>query len=107
VLLRDIADVIGRGLKVPVVSKSREEASEHFGFLEFFVGADGPASSAQTQEGLGWRPTGPGLISDLENMRYLPASLRSKGEEATLRAIVAIKPSKSESIDIKVPRRRM
>ncbi len=68
--LRDIADVIGRGLKVPVVSKSPKEAADHFGFLAHFVSADGPCSSAQTQERLGWHPTGPGLIADLENMNY-------------------------------------
>ena len=61
----------GRGLKVPVVSKSREEAGEHFGWLGFFVGLDIPASSALTQERLGWHPTTQsGLISDLNNMRY-------------------------------------
>ena len=66
--LRDIAEVIGRGLKVPVVSMSREEAAQHFGFLAFFAGIDGPASSALTQERLGWRPTNrPGLIADLDH----------------------------------------
>ena len=68
---RDIAEVIGRGLKVPVVSKSPEEAAAHFGWLGHFAGLDMPASSAQTQERLGWHPTGPGLIADLERMRYL------------------------------------
>jgi hypothetical protein len=49
---------------VPVVAKSPEEAAQHFGFLGFFVGVDCPASSAQTQERLGWRPTNqPGLIA--------------------------------------------
>ena len=57
VALREIAEAIGRGLKVPVVSKSPEEAAQHFGFLGFFVGVDCPASSALTQERLGWRPT--------------------------------------------------
>ena len=66
--LREIAEAIGRGLKVPVVSMSREEAAEHFGFLAFFVGIDCPASSALTQERLGWRPTNrPGLIADLDH----------------------------------------
>jgi len=65
--LRDIAEAIGRGLKVPVVSMSPEQAAQHFGFLGFFVGADGPASSALTQERLGWRPTAqPGMIEDLD-----------------------------------------
>ena len=68
--LREIAEVVGRGLKVPVVSKSSEEAGEHFGWLAHFVVADIPASSALTQRWLGWRPTGPGLISDLNAMKY-------------------------------------
>lgn len=72
VALRDIAEVIGRGLKVPVASKSPKEAADHFGFLGHFVSADIPASSALTQERLGWRPTGPGMISDLEKMNYFP-----------------------------------
>ncbi|MBV9851774.1 MAG: SDR family oxidoreductase [Armatimonadetes bacterium] len=67
---RDIAEVIGRGLKVPVVALSPEEAPAHFGWLGMFVGMDMPASSALTQERLGWHPTGPGLIADLEQMRY-------------------------------------
>jgi len=69
--LREIAEAIGRGLKVPVVAMSREEATQHFGFLGFFVSADGPASSALTQERLGWRPAShlpqPGLIEDLDH----------------------------------------
>jgi nucleoside-diphosphate-sugar epimerase len=68
--LREIAEAIGRGLRVPVISKSADEADEHFGWLGMFVGADMPASSALTRERLGWRPTGPGLISDLDQMRY-------------------------------------
>jgi nucleoside-diphosphate-sugar epimerase len=68
--LRDIAEVIARGLKVPVVSVSPEEAAGHFGWLGMFAGRDVPASSAQTQERVGWRPTGPGLIADLEQMHY-------------------------------------
>jgi nucleoside-diphosphate-sugar epimerase len=69
--LREIAEAIGRGLKVPVVAKSPEEAAELFGWLGLFVGLDSPASSALTQERLGWRPTGrPGMIEDLDHMRY-------------------------------------
>ena len=71
--LREIAEAIGRGLKLPVVAKSPEEAGEHFGWLAMFVGADAPASSALTRERLGWLPTGPGLISDLDQMRYFEA----------------------------------
>lgn len=73
VLVRDIAEVIGRGLKIPVLSKSPKEAMEHFGWLGVFVGSDLPASSAQTQKQLGWRPTERGLIPDLEQMNYLEA----------------------------------
>jgi nucleoside-diphosphate-sugar epimerase len=69
--LREIAEAIGRGLKIPVVSKSPNEAAGHFGFLAFFVGVDCPASSALTQERLGWRPTAqPGMIADLDRIRY-------------------------------------
>jgi nucleoside-diphosphate-sugar epimerase len=70
VTIRTIAGVIGRGLKAPVVAISAEEAAGHFGWLGMFAGLDLPASSAQTQKVLGWRPTGPGLIADLEQMRY-------------------------------------
>ena len=55
---------------MPVVSKSPEEAGEHFGWLALFVGVDIPASSAPTQQRLGWRPKGPGLIADLKAMKY-------------------------------------
>jgi len=68
--VRDIAEVIGRGLSVPVVRKSSKEATEHFGWLAAFVGSDLPASSAKTQKQVGWHPTGPGLIADLEQMNY-------------------------------------
>ena len=70
IALRDIAEVIGRGLKVPVVSLSVEKAATHFGWLAAFAGLDVPASSAQTQAILGWYPTGPGLIAEFERMRY-------------------------------------
>jgi nucleoside-diphosphate-sugar epimerase len=70
VSMREIAEVIGRGLKVPVVSLSPEEAPAHFGWLAMFAGFDMPASSAQTRQRLGWHPTGPGLIADLEQMDY-------------------------------------
>jgi hypothetical protein len=57
--MRKIAEVIGRGLKVPVVSLSQEEAQAHFGWLAMFAGIDMAASSAQTRQRLGWHPTGP------------------------------------------------
>jgi nucleoside-diphosphate-sugar epimerase len=68
--MREIAEVIGRGLKVPVVSLSQQEAPAHFGWLAMFASFDMPASSAQTRQRLGWNPTGPGLIADLEQMRW-------------------------------------
>jgi nucleoside-diphosphate-sugar epimerase len=67
--MREIAEVIGRGLKVPVASIAPAEAQAHFGWLAMFSGIDMPASSALTRERLGWNPTGPGLIADLEQMR--------------------------------------
>jgi nucleoside-diphosphate-sugar epimerase len=67
---REIAEVIGRHLNVPVVSKSREEAADHFGWIGHFFGIDGPASSAQTQAHLGWKAIHPGLIADLDAKRY-------------------------------------
>lgn len=70
--VRDIARAIGRGLNVPVVSKSPEDAAAHFGWLAMFAGRDLTGSSALTQQRLGWRPTGPGLIADLEHMNYEP-----------------------------------
>jgi hypothetical protein len=68
--LRDTAEAMGQGLKVPVVSISPKEVGAHFGFVGKFAGLDLSASSAITQQRLGWRPTGPGLIEDLNNMRY-------------------------------------
>jgi nucleoside-diphosphate-sugar epimerase len=70
VRMKDIAEAIGRGLKVPVKSMSSEEAQAHFGWLGMFAAHDLQASSAQTQKKLGWHPTGPGLIADLEQMDY-------------------------------------
>src|SRR5580692_7463842 len=70
ILMREIAEIIGKGLKVPVISISQEEAQAHFGWLAMFAGSDMPASSALTRQRLGWRPPGPGLIADLEQMRW-------------------------------------
>jgi len=69
--MRDIAELIGRGLKIPVKSISPEEAQSHFGWLAMFATHDLQASSAKTRKKLDWNPTGPGLIADLEQMRYL------------------------------------
>jgi nucleoside-diphosphate-sugar epimerase len=70
VSVREIAEAIGRGLKVPVVSIAPEQAPGHFGWLAGFAGWDLPSSSVKTREKLGWNPTGPNLLTDLSNMRY-------------------------------------
>ena len=67
---REIAEVIGRRLNVPVVSKSPEEAANHFGWFTRFATADAPASSIVTRERLGWRPKQLGLIADIDRPRY-------------------------------------
>jgi nucleoside-diphosphate-sugar epimerase len=67
---RDIAGVIGRRLHVPIVSKTSQEAAEHFGWFAHFAALDCPASSEKTQLALGWRPTNVGLIADLERGSY-------------------------------------
>jgi nucleoside-diphosphate-sugar epimerase len=70
VAVREIAEVIGRHLSVPLMSVSPEGAVEHFGFLGALLGLDSPASSALTRERMGWRPEQPGLIPDLEQGHY-------------------------------------
>ncbi|RWE72021.1 SDR family oxidoreductase [Mesorhizobium sp.] len=72
--VREIAEVIGAGLNVPVVSLSQDEAADHFGWLAMFAGLDLPASSEWTRAHLGWQPTGPGLIADLKQMDYSQAA---------------------------------
>jgi nucleoside-diphosphate-sugar epimerase len=70
IAFREIAEVIGRRLGVPVVSKSKEDAAAHFGWFAHFAAIDNRASSEKTQAALGWRPTHPGLIADLDHPRY-------------------------------------
>ncbi len=70
IAFRDIAEVIGRQLNIPVVSKSPEEAADHFGWFAMFAGIDCPASSKLTQERLGWRPVQTTLLNDLERGSY-------------------------------------
>ena len=71
---REIAEALGRGLKLPVVSIARDEVQAHFGWMAMCAALDMPASSAQTQARLGWKPTGPTLIADLNEARYVEAS---------------------------------
>jgi nucleoside-diphosphate-sugar epimerase len=73
VSMKAIAEALGRGLKVPVVSIKAEEAEAHFGWIARFAGHDMPSSSAITREKLNWKPTGPGLIADLDGMDYTQA----------------------------------
>ena len=70
VQFRDIAEVIGRHLNVPVVAMSHEAAADHFGWIARFASGDMPASSAQTQKVLGWKPKHAGLIADLDGAGY-------------------------------------
>ena len=68
--IRQVAEVIGRHLDVPVVSIAPEDAFEHFGFLGALIGMDAPASSGLTRDQLGWQPTRPGLVDDLDEGHY-------------------------------------
>ena len=70
VAFREIAEAIGARLKVPVASKAPGEAAKQFGYLASFVPADNPTSSRLTQERLGWHPTEPGILSDLDGADY-------------------------------------
>ena len=71
--LRDVAEVISRHLQVPVSAISPEDAGEHFGWIGAVVAMDAPASGAITRELMGWEPTRPGLIADLEQGHYFQA----------------------------------
>ena len=70
---RDMAEIIGRQLDLPVVSVAADDAAAHFGWIGAFFALDIPASSTRTQELLGWTPTGPGLLEDLEAGFYTRA----------------------------------
>jgi nucleoside-diphosphate-sugar epimerase len=68
--VREIAEVIGRRLNVPVVSKSHEEMGDHFGWIGQFFAIDGPASSEWTRKQLGWQPMQPRLLADVDQPYY-------------------------------------
>jgi nucleoside-diphosphate-sugar epimerase len=70
VAFKDIAEVIGRRLKLPVAAKSPEQAGGHFGWFAHFAALDAPVSSQWTHEQLGWKATQPGLIADLDQAHY-------------------------------------
>ena len=67
---REIAEAIGRSVGVPTRSVDPADAGEHFGWIGMFFGMDCPASSAKTRESLGWQPTQPGLLADLDAGAY-------------------------------------
>src|SRR5471032_2213588 len=71
---RQIAEAIGRGLGVPAVSVTAEDAPQHLGFLAAFAQLDNPTSSARTQALVGWRPAHPGLLADLAQGHYFKSS---------------------------------
>ncbi|MDA9432023.1 SDR family oxidoreductase [Bradyrhizobium sp. CCBAU 51627] len=68
--MRQVIEVIGRALNVPVVSIKKEEAGDFYGPLAIFAGLDMPASGALTQQRLGWTPAGIGLIADISQPGY-------------------------------------
>jgi nucleoside-diphosphate-sugar epimerase len=68
--MRQVIEVIGRALNVPIVSIKKEEAGDYYGPLAMFAGLDMPASSALTQQRLGWTPAGIGLIADIGQPGY-------------------------------------
>jgi len=70
VTARDIAEIVGRATKLPVVSITPDEVDEHFGVMAHFASLDGPASSALTQTWLGWKPTQIGMIADISRPGY-------------------------------------
>jgi len=73
VTMRDIAEVLGRRLKLPVKSVGQGEVQEYFGWLSMFATLDMLASSAKTRQKLGWEPTGPKLLDDLAELQVSAA----------------------------------
>jgi hypothetical protein len=74
IAFREIAESIGRGLGLPAVSLTREDAAQRLGFLAAFAQLDNPTSSAQTRTLLHWQPTHPGLVADLADPHYFEVS---------------------------------
>jgi nucleoside-diphosphate-sugar epimerase len=81
---RDIAGVIGRRLNVPVVAKSPQEAVNHFGWFAHFATLDNPTSSERTRDLLGWQPTHPELIPDLDRPRYFEIGRSAQAAQRVL-----------------------
>lgn len=70
VAMKDIAETVAQGLKIPAKSLTPDEVPAYFGWMAMFADADLIASSAITQQKLGWKPFGPDLLTDLKNMNY-------------------------------------
>lgn len=70
IAMREIAEVIGQGLDLPLRSIAKDEASAHFGWLTHFATVDNPMSSAMTRETLGWRPREVGLLTAMREGGY-------------------------------------
>ncbi|TQL97132.1 hypothetical protein FB559_2708 [Actinoallomurus bryophytorum] len=81
VTLKSVAETIARGLDLPAVSLTPDEAATHFvsPFMAVVYGFDAPVSSSHTQELLGWSPTHPSLLDDLEHGDYLATPTRRPG----------------------------
>ncbi|HVW72567.1 MAG TPA: SDR family oxidoreductase [Rhizomicrobium sp.] len=73
VTARDIAEILGRHLNLPVASIPPQDAEAHFGLMARFAALDGPASSALTQQWLGWKPSQIGMIADISRPGYFGA----------------------------------
>ena len=92
--MREVIDVIGRALNVPVVSIRKEEAGDYYGPLAMFAGLDMPASSVLTQQRLGWTPTGIGLIADIgrpgaRRAQHIPDGLAAGHVPAGVGSVIA------------------
>ncbi len=74
--IRDVAEVIGRHLDLPLLSVSPEDAPGHFTWMANFIGLDAPASGEFTKELLNWEPTHIGLIADLDEGHYFTGAVR-------------------------------
>lgn len=90
IALRDIAEVIGRRLGVPVARVAAGDAEGHFGHLSMFVGLDNPTSSEITRGMLGWTPSRPGLIEDLDDERHFPGRGRHDARRVAPRGDVRV-----------------
>jgi nucleoside-diphosphate-sugar epimerase len=88
--VREIAEVIGRRLNLPVVAKSPQEAADHFGWIGRFFAVDSPASSVQTQKQLGWWPTQSSLIADLNGGSYFEVAKKIQRLDETPRNVDAL-----------------